>query len=204
MIPKRDNYAIQAEHARKLFLTYSQEAIISNAPIEYDEDWLYLKLLNQPLRIDRLTGRMFRRKDGVWISAGSHGEVLTVFDYLCDARPERTLTGQWMTTAALGKHVHTNLFDSGPSALETAIERDPDRFRRACEALGGVSAEGGDICFTMPLFPDLPILVRFWHADEEFPPVLDVLWDGGTLQYLRYETLYYALGILRGRLAELL
>lgn len=201
MIPKRDNYAIQAEHARRLFLTYDQDAIIARAPVEYDNDWLCLKLLDQPIRIDRRTGYIFRLSNGEWIPANSHGEVLTIFDYLCDAKPDRSLSGCWMNTAALGKHVHTSLFGS-PSPLEHAIDRDPDVFRLACEKLGGRAAEGGDMAFVLPLFPDLPILVRFWHADQDFPPVLDCLWDGSTLQYLRYETLYYALGILRGRLSE--
>lgn len=196
MLPKRDNYALQAEFARQLFLGYDQTDIISRTNPAYDRDWLYLSMLNRPYRISRREGHIFRQKDGQWVSADSHGEVLTIFDYLCDSKPGRSLSGRWMTTAALGGHVHTGLF-SGPGPLETAIDRNPEAFRAACIALGGTPVEGGDLSFRLPFFPDLPVLVRFWHSDDEFPPALDCLWDANALQFLRYETLYYALGLLR-------
>ena len=44
--------------------------------------------------------------------------------------------------------------------------------------------------------------LRFWHADEDFPPSLDLLWDRNTLQFLRYETTWFAAGVLRRRLRE--
>ena len=103
--------------------------------------------------------------------------------------------------AHLGGHVHTNLAAASGS-LERAIDRAPDAFRRACEALGGTASPGGDICYDLELFPDLPVRLRFWHADEDFPPSLDLLWDRNTLQFLRYETTWFAAGVLRGRLRE--
>ena len=103
--------------------------------------------------------------------------------------------------AHLGGHVHTNLAAASGS-LERAIDRAPDAFRRACERLGGTEAPGGDICYDLDLFPDLPVQLRFWHADEDFPPSLDLLWDRNTLQFLRYETTWFAAGVLRRRLRE--
>ena len=55
----------------------------------------------------------------------------------------------------------------------------------------------------MPFFEDLRIAVQFWHGDEEFSPRLRFLWDAAADQYLRYETMYYALGLLRTRLQAL-
>ena len=43
-------------------------------------------------------------------------------------------------------------------------------------------------------------MVQFWFADEDFPAQLQFFWDKNALQYLRYETMYYALGLLRGHL----
>ena len=53
------------------------------------------------------------------------------------------------------------------------------------------------------VFEDLRIAVQFWHGDEEFSPRLRFLWDAAADQYLRYETMYYALGLLRTRLQAL-
>ena len=197
MIQKRDNYAIQAEEARIRFLTYDQSAM----PVQRDGEYLYLRFCGSDYRVCRADGHLFRRVGENWLSADSHGEVLTVYDYLCDAKPGRAPAREPVSMAHLGGHVHTNLAAASGS-LERAIDRAPDAFRRACEALGGTPAPGGDICYDLDLFPDLPVRLRFWHADEDFPPSLDLLWDRNTLQFLRYETTWFAAGVLRGRLRE--
>ena len=197
MLPKRDNYAIQAEDARLRFLTYDQTAM----PVRKDAEFLHLPFCGSEYRISRSDGHVFRQIGGDWRSADSHGEVLTIFDYLCDAKPDRAAAGEFVSMASLGGHIHGGLASSsGP--LERAIDRCPDAFRRACEALGGTEAPGGDICFDLDLFPDLPVRLRFWHADEDFPPSLDLLWDRNTLQFLRYETTWFAAGVLRSRIRE--
>ena len=195
MIPKRDNYALQAEDARLRFLTYDQTAM----PAQRDEEFLHLRFCCDDYRVSRADGHIFRFSDGQWIGADSHGEVLTIFDYLCDAQAGRAAAGEFVSMASLGGHVHTELsLHSGE--LERYIDQNPDGFRRACRSLGGVPETGGDLCFSLKLFPDLPVLLRFWHSDEEFGPKLDLLWDKNTLKFLRYETIWYAAGILRARL----
>lgn len=198
---KRDNYALQAESARQLFLTYDQAVILENTPAAADRDYLYLSFACAEYRICRADGHLFRLAEGQWISADSHGEVLTIFDYLCDAKPHRRACGEYATISALGRHIHSEL--SGRSDdLDHAIEADPDRFRAVCAALGGTEASGGDISFTLKIFPDLTVLARFWHADEDFPPKLDLLWDKNTLLFLRYETVWFAAGVLRRRILD--
>ena len=196
MLPKRDNYALQAESARLRFLTYDQTAM----PAGRDAEFLYLTFCGLPYRICRADGHIFRQENSRWVPADSHGEVLTLFDYLCDANPHRTASGTFVSMASLGSHVHTGLtVSSGP--LERSIDADPAAFCRTCESLGGTPASGGDLCFDLKLFPDLPLRLRFWHSDEEFPPVLDLLWDENTLDFLRYETIWYAAGVLRRQIA---
>ena len=82
------------------------------------------------------------------------------------------------------------------------LNRDPAALARACEALGGTPLSGADVGYTLPLFPFLPVQLRFWHGDEEFPPSLQLLWDEHTLQFMRYETTYYAANHLFTRLSE--
>ena len=201
MLPKRDNYAIQAEDARLRFLTYDQEVIINTTSVTADDEYLYLPFCGSDYRICRADGHLFRREGEIWLPADSHGEVLTLFDYLCDARPGRAPARESVSMSSLGGHVHTGLASaSGP--LEQAIDRDPDAFRAACLALGGREAAGGDACFDLDLFPDLPVRLRFWHADEDFPAQLDLLWDKNSLLFLRYETTWFAAGHLRRRIAR--
>ena len=197
MLPKRDNYALQADSARQRFLTYDQSAMA----VEKDDAWLYLPFCGCDYRICRADGHIFRKAGETWLPADSHGEVLTIFDYLCDASPGRTTAGTFVSMASLGGHVHGGLVQKSGD-LERSIDTDPDAFCRACRVLGGVPAEGGDLCFDLKLFPDMPLRLRFWHADEEFDPFLDLLFDKNALQFLRYETTWFAAGVLRLRLRE--
>lgn len=201
MLPKRNNYAIQAEDARLRFLTYDQEVILNTTTATADDEYLYLPFCGSDYRISRKSGHLFRREGEQWLPSDSHGEALTLYDYLCDAKPGRAPARVAVSMASLGGHVHTKLtLHSG--ALERAIDADPEAFRRACLALGCRETEGGDMSFDLDLFPDLPIRLRFWHADEDFPPSLDLFWDKNTLQYLHYETTWFASGHLRRRIAE--
>ena len=197
MIPKRDNYALQAEAARLRFLTYDKTTM----PVRKDADFLHLAFCGSDYHVSRKDGHIFRRVGNEWLSADSHGEVLTIFDYLCDAKPDRISAGIFVSMASLGGHVHTGLADrSGP--LEWAIDADPAAFCRACLELGGRESAGGDLCFELKIFPELPVRLQFWHADEDFPPKLDLYWDKNALQFLRYETLWYAAGVLRRQIAH--
>lgn len=199
MIPKRDNYALQADAARQRFLTYDQSAMA----VEKDDAFLYLPFCGCDYRICRADGHMFRKAGDGWLPADSHGEVLTIFDYLCDASPGRTTAGAFVSMASLGGHIHGGLTGSS-GALERGIDRDPDLFRRACLTLGAREVRDGDLCFELLLLPGLPVRLRFWHSDEEFGPMLDLLWDAHALAFIRYETTWFAAGVLRSRLREIM
>ena len=57
---KHDNYAVASANARKLFLSYDQEALIRKLNLRYDDAWLYTRFFNRDYRISRLTGNMER------------------------------------------------------------------------------------------------------------------------------------------------
>ena len=198
-----DNYAIMAEQARLRFLTYDQQMILNKSPVKFDESYIDLPVLDTLCRVSRETGHVTWLEEDTWQPSPRRHDILTVYDYLCDASPDRCLTGDWRSTAALGSHVHTGLNEEA-NALETTIDENPDTFRRICGCLGGIPFPHCDIGFTLQLFPDLPITLQFWHSDEEFPPRLRFLWDSNTCQYIRYETTYYALGLIQSRLNALM
>lgn len=202
----RDNYAILARQAREKFLTYDQQEIIAKSPVRCDSRFLYLPVLDRTCMVCRQTGSLYwSEPDGTVTPSTQPGEALTVFDYLCDGRPHRSLSGEFIAMANFGGQIHTSLLESPqPSALELAADREPARFREACQALGGEPVGNADIGYRIPFFPDLPVVLRFWHSDEEFPPQLRFYWDKNALFYLRYETMYYALGILQNRLLHLI
>lgn len=199
MAAQRDNYLTQAQSAKALFLTYDQDALIRKFRLRSDPNYLYMTMLRLPYRIDRATGDLEKQVGGVWCDGNSHAEVMTLFDYLCDAREERFLTGRWKSMERFGLMFHRELVESRDAAADF-FDRDPDALRRACRALGGVEFSGADIGFTVDLFDGFPVAVQFWHSDDEFSARLRFLWDENALLYLRYETMWFAVSLLHARL----
>ena len=200
---RRDNYALAAREARARFLTYDQAEILKKCPATADSAYIYLPVLSRLHRVSRATGHIQRLEHDTWQPADDFSTTLTLFDYLCDSRPVRCLSGREAVTASFGSHFHSPLLEAA-SPLEFRIDKNPDYFRRACARLHGEPVSGGDLSFRVLLFPDLPVTMRFWHSDEDFPPSLRFFWDENTGSFLRYETMHYALGLIRARLTELL
>ena len=48
----------------------------------------------------------------------------------------------------------------------------------------------------------LPVVLRFWESDDEFPASLQVLVDRNILEYMHYETVMFAIGHLLERVRE--
>ncbi len=197
-----DNYQIQVTQAKKLFLKYNQQELIERCRLTFDQTYLYTKLLGQKYRIRRDSGDMERLCGGNWVDGNSFGEVMTLLDWLCDSKAERFSTGRWVNIVNRGPYFHRNLQENGVDPDAAYFDKDPRAFCRACETLGGKRVPGADVSYAVCLVDDLGVCVQLWHGDEEFSARLRFLWDENALQYLRYETTWYALGLLRKRLRE--
>lgn len=202
MKPRVNNYAIQAQQAKKLFLTYGQQELIRRCQLSFDETYLYTMFLSEPYRIHRSTGDMERQHEGCWIDGNSFGEVMTILDWLCDSREDRFISGEWINIISAGPSFHRSLQEDDRDPDAAHFDREPEAFSKACEALGGEKLPGADIGYAIELVDGLRIFVQLWHGDAEFAPRLRCLWDKNVLQYLRYETTFYAVGLLMSRLKE--
>ena len=143
---------------------------------------------------------MERLRDGQWVDGNGFNEVMTILDWLCDSREDRYITGRWINIVSHGHYFHSNLQEDAQDPCAVLFDQNPEAFALACKALGGEEFPGADMGYAIELIDDLRILVQLWHGDEEFPPRLRFLWDENTLRYLRYETTWYAVGLLRKRI----
>jgi hypothetical protein len=66
---------------------------------------------------------------------------------------------------------------------------DPDAFRRACGALGGMPLDLADASFRFQALPRLAVAVLLWGGDEEFSGRARILFDGMAGHYLPTEDL---------------
>ena len=200
----KDNYQLQAQQAQQYFLRYDQDALIKKLGLQWDAQYFYVNLIGNTYRICRKNGTQQKREGTAWVDANSHREVMTLLDLVCDSREDRHISGRWKQMQAFGLMFHQNLLEDGVDAFAELLGRDPQGAVRACKALGGVPMQGGDISYALELFDGLRVWLQFWAGDEEFPARIRWLWDENALMYLKYETMYFAVGLLRQRIRELM
>lgn len=195
-----DNYQKQAAQAKARFLTYDQEKLIEKHHLQADAQWFYPVFFGDTYRISRKTGDFSRLSGDEWLDANSHGEVMTLLDLLCDSQENRHSAGTFRTMQDFGHQFHQNLGEQEPRAF--LFQDCPEKLCAACQALGGTPFPKGDVAFRIPVFEDLPLVLQFWLGDEEFAPRLRFLWDSNALQYLKYETMYFAVDVLLQKIAK--
>ena len=198
---RRDNYAITAARVRQLFAEYDQQALARKVGAKLDGEYFYVDFLSEPYRIHRITGDISRFHGDAWVEANSFGEVLTLMDLICDSREDRHPTGNWRNMRDFGHGFHQQLLEQRDPWAER-FQEQPEMFAKACEALGGEKYPLGDVAYALPVFGDLRVLIQLWFGDEEFPAQLRYLWDENALQYLRYETMFYAVPLVLKRIQE--
>lgn len=199
---RKDNYLIQANQAKRHFLTYDQERLVRKLNARSDEQYIYVTFLTDPYRLERTSGDIQRWDGSAWVDGNSFAEVMTLLDMMCDSREDRHLSGRWKSMTDFGLMFHQNLLEERRDAAADLFDRDPEGLRRACMAMGGQPVSGADIGYAIELFDGLRIGIQFWHGDDEFYPRLRYLWDENALQYIRYETMHYVLPLLLKRLKE--
>ncbi len=211
------NYEISRIRAEKYFLQFDQEEIIRTQHIQADEDWLYVTFLHDRYRIERRTGHVERSRDDFRsVTEAGHGETLTIFDFLCHNmtshgseeaeaanRVPGILSGRWTTVNSLKGRPRTvgvgsGMFD-GHSAL---FDENRAGFAAACEALGGTKVPYGDIGYEIPVWGDMSVILKFYGADDEFPPQTTILFDENTLSFIFYETAFYLAMCVLEHIAE--
>ena len=199
---RTNNYLIQARQAKARFLTYDQGRLIAKLNLRSDGEYLYVPMLGQTYRISRTSGDMQRQTAGGWVDGNSYDEVMTLLDLLCDSREDRYVTGRWKNLQSFGLQFHQNLLEDRRNPWADRFDRNPESLHRACRRLGGIPVPGADISYSIVVFEDLPVCIRFWHGDDEFAPRLRYLWDENADRYLKYETMHYAIPLLLRRLGE--
>ena len=202
----KSNYDTMRDRMKLRFLEYDQEAMIRKFQLKSDADYLYLSFVGRPYRISRQTGVVEWSEDGfqTYLEAGFN-EAMTIFDVLCDSKENCSLSGKFCTVNMLPGIVQSA--QPGGFMFRRQAERFTGRtadLAAACQQLGGTPERVGDVSYRLALFDFLPLIFQFWDADDEFPPSLNLLWDRKLLDFMHYETSFFAAGHLFRRLREMM
>lgn len=199
-----DNYDLQVDMGKEIFLGHDQEQMIRKFRLDADGQYIYLTYLNTPCRISRQTGGVEERICDVWQECRDYSTVMTVYDLLCYYKGKNApaLLHKWCT---VGTFVVTGVTQTDTFTKKYAKLFDGrlDKLKAAAQKLGGVLQErmaGADLTCKFQVTPFFPVLLQFWEGDEEFPPKLLILWDRNTNQFMHFETTFYLQGDLLERL----
>lgn len=201
-----NNYEKSRNQARPCFLTFNQEQIIRKFGLKYDEAYLYIRFCSRPYRISRTTGVVEWSEDGfVTCTEGDYNESMTLYDILCYSRADCCLSGEFAPSSSLPGLAYTGMnagSSMGLKKTEAFFDAHVELLKRSCIALGGIPEGKGDVAYRIPMFDFLPVRFSFWQADEDFSAEIRVLWDTHVLQFMHFETLFFAAGHLLRRMEE--
>ena len=199
-----DNYDLQVDIGKGIFLAYDQTLIIRKYHLDANEQYIYLTYLNTPCRINRESGGIEEQIGGQWRECRDFSTVMTIYDLLCYHKGEHapSLYGKWCT---VGTFVVTGVTqtDTFTNKYARLFDGRVNQMKAACEKLGGVlqpAMAGATLTYQFPVTHFFPVLLQFWEGDEEFPPKLLLLWDRNSDSFLHFETTFYLQGDLLNRL----
>lgn len=199
------NYEITKRRVQGDFLKYDQEKIIQKFALHADEKFLYIKFIGHFYRINRQTGYLeWSEDDFLTCTEGDFNEALTIYDLLCDSKDNCQASGDYINLQSLSSLQSSSkkLGDGLFGGKEKIFDHKEELLSGICEKLGGVKAGKGDVAYEIPLFDFLPCRIQFWNSDDEFEAQLQIFMDKNILDFIRYETVWYAAGHLMRRLTE--
>ena len=196
-----DNYEKQVMISRGLFLNYDQDKMIHKFHLQADETYIYMTLLGREYRIRRSDGAVLT-EEGECLDFST---TLTIYDVLCCSAEQPMLAHEWSVVGNLQRLSSSPGTDTFTGKYAALFSGRAEQLQMACQQIGGrqpAITAGADVCWEFDLFPFLPVQFRFWDGDDEFPPQIKLLWDKNTLDFMHFETTYYAQGLLLSLLRE--
>lgn len=176
-----------------------------------DMRYLYVDFMTRHYRIDRMSGatewsddRLFGAAGSVSVHEASFNEVLTIFDILFYSKEDASLCGEYTVMQNLSR-VQTTASYAGKGAFhkyEEFWDPQPEKLAAACERLGGIPVEKGDVSYRIPIFQNIDVILRFWQSDEDFPASMQFLFDQNLMQFMHYETTWYVVSHLLSLLEQ--
>lgn len=199
------NYEKMKNDMAAVFLQYDQERMIQKFGLEQDPEYLYIRCLERNYRISRTSGRVSWSEDAFRSEeTADYNEAMTIYDVLCYSREDCRLAHEWVNVKGLSG-VRGGTLEKGSDFFQNAgacFDGRTGALIRACEKLQGKKLEKGDAAYELQLFPFLPMILRFWESDDEFPASLQILVDKNILDFMHYETLMFAISHVLRRLKE--
>lgn len=178
------------EQWRTAFTGFDPARIAEILQLKTDENHLYLSYFQTPYRLCLSDGHLERETDDGWTDALYFNETMSIYHLLHYTKDQPRITGIWVPNTALeGAGAHNrNLPDPLLTPFAAHFSGKTESLSAACRKLGGLSLSKGDIAYQFTSFPQIPLQLIFWDADEDFPAQIQILVDKGVTDFIHFET----------------
>lgn len=196
----KSNYEITLQNAMKRFCSYDMTVLSQRPGVTDGGEYLQTRFFGMNTKIFKKTGEI--TVDG---QPADFCEALSVFDWLCDRKENAKASGEFCPVHSLpGVVVRGKGLTMDAPELAQRIEKDITRFQKIIQKMDGKTINLGDFGAEIEIFPELPMQMKFYYSDEEFPPSITFLWDKNILNFVRYETVYYLCGTIKKHLLTIM
>lgn len=174
---KNNKTEIPLSHYKALFAQANPEemAVRTGAVYEPDEGSFTMHMMGQRVTVAWPEGTVsFPESER---SLSDYSSIL-LLRYLLDGRCGES-TGKFLAYQEMpwGEVYFAQFRGRCILRLAFGFGHDPERFSRACAALGGMPVPMADRAFEIPFLEDLRVRLLLWEGDEEFQPSAQILFS---------------------------
>ena len=195
---------------RERFTGYDPERVCRILDLARDENYVYVVYYGETFRLrlsDGVLEKKLREKrekagyidldtgervdyDPFWDENVFFNEAMSVYHLLYHVKDDPSRSGEWLTNEnIINSNARTDIPDPLLTPFSARFAGKCGELRDACEAAGGSpTSDRGDVCYEFTSFPQIPLRLIFWDADEDFPAQTKMLFDSRVTDYVHIET----------------
>lgn len=196
---------------RNAFRGYDPERVKRILSLEGDEEYLYFDYYRNRYRL-RLQDGVLQKKlkekrekvsytdletgetvtlDPDWTDDVYFNEAMAVYHLLYYVKDVPLISGTWLTNEDIISSAGSrrNMPDPLLVPFAALFSGKLSLLKECCEKAGGKKIDGrGDLDYEFLSFPQIPVRLSFWDADEDFSAQAKVLFDRCITDYVHIET----------------
>lgn len=163
-------FAYFQEQFRKLDL----EEVAGRLGFGLTERNMEVPWFQETCEICRETGEMRMRGEAMPVH-----DRLIIMHHICFSKPGALHSEKWIPFREVREAACFELayVRSAVEPMVKAFSGRTEELKEACEALGGVPLQYGDLSYRIPIFPNISLIYIFYDQDEEFPASLNILFE---------------------------
>ena len=204
---KVSNYEIKSDVAREAFLTFDFEDIVKKLDLKQDNEYLYVKFINNEYRLGKKSSEIQRiEENSTYIDAGFY-EIMSILDLLDNLKnlSKEELKASKNFVAPTGLKEVANAGNKQRNLKNAkAFSGKIDKLEKACKELGGIKIDNGDVGYIIDIFDYIKVMFVYYDEDSDFESEIKVLWTDNILKFVHYETTYYMLEYLFEKMLKII